>query len=311
LRDRTGGGLILLNLLVIILILVIVFLPSSPPYNAFRIILGLPLVLFIPGYALTAALFPKQEALDSIERLALSFGLSIVSVALIVLILNYTPTGIKLEPVLYSISGFTFAVSLIALWRRTATPFEERFNMNIEPRLPGWEGSALNKCLSILLAVVILASLATAVYVIAVPGEQEAFTEFYIMQPDDAAGYPAEFILDGGVVIQVGYGNDEPVYIDEPSGRVIPGIINNEGEQATYRVGIKIDDEPVYIYVDGEGVDYIESITLADGEKWEQEIGFAPLETGENQKVEFTLYKNGSPDPYKSLHIWTNTEALD
>jgi len=310
LRDRTCGSLIMLNLLTIVLILIIVFSPSSPSYNVFRIILGLPLMLFIPGYALSAALFPRQEVLDTIERVALSFGLSIASVALTGLILNYTPLGIKLEPVLYSVSGFTFAVSLIALWRRAVIPTEERFSINIRLGLPGWQGSIFNKCLSILLAVVMLGSLAMLVYVIAVPGDEEAFTEFYIMEPVDTAAYPAVFILNGDGVIRVGYGSNEPVYIDESNGRIILGIINNEGEQTTYRVGIMVDDAPLDISLGGDSVGYIESITLVDEEKWEQEIGFAPLEAGDNQKVEFILYKDSNPDPDKSLHIWIDVQDL-
>jgi len=35
-----------------------------------RIILGLLLVLFLPGYSLIAALFPAKDDLDGIERIA-------------------------------------------------------------------------------------------------------------------------------------------------------------------------------------------------------------------------------------------------
>ena len=48
-----------------------------------RIILGLPLVLFLPGYSLIAVLFPRKGDLDAIERIALSFGLSIALVPLL------------------------------------------------------------------------------------------------------------------------------------------------------------------------------------------------------------------------------------
>ena len=65
-----------------------------------RIILGLPLVLFLPGYSLIAALFAGKDDLDGIERVALSFGLSIAVVPLFGLALNYTPFGIRLTPVL-------------------------------------------------------------------------------------------------------------------------------------------------------------------------------------------------------------------
>ena len=40
--------------------------------TAVRNVLGLPLVLFLPGYALIAALFPAKSDLDGIERTALS-----------------------------------------------------------------------------------------------------------------------------------------------------------------------------------------------------------------------------------------------
>jgi uncharacterized membrane protein len=57
-----------------------------------RIPLGLAMVLFLPGYTLIAALFPEKEDLDGIERVALSFGLSIAVVPLMGLGLT-TPLG--------------------------------------------------------------------------------------------------------------------------------------------------------------------------------------------------------------------------
>ncbi len=63
-------------LLLTALTLAAVFIPqlNSTPL---RVIFGLPFVLFLPGYALIAALFPGKGDLDGIERVALSFGLSI------------------------------------------------------------------------------------------------------------------------------------------------------------------------------------------------------------------------------------------
>lgn len=48
-----------------------------------RMILGLIMVLFLPGSALVAALFPAKDDLDGIERLALGLGLSFAIVPLI------------------------------------------------------------------------------------------------------------------------------------------------------------------------------------------------------------------------------------
>ncbi|HOS68323.1 MAG TPA: DUF1616 domain-containing protein, partial [Methanoculleus sp.] len=83
-----------------------------------RILFGVAMVLFIPGYALIAALFPARGDLDGIERVALSFGLSIAVVPLIGLALNYTPWGIRLDPILASLTLFTLAMTAAAWYRR-------------------------------------------------------------------------------------------------------------------------------------------------------------------------------------------------
>ena len=95
-----------------------------------RTILGLFLILFIPGYSLIAALFPKKDDLDGIERIALSFGLSIAITPLIGLALNYTPWGIKLSPILISLSIFTIIMVIIAYIRRRRVPEDEKFYVN-------------------------------------------------------------------------------------------------------------------------------------------------------------------------------------
>ena len=135
-RIRLQNELLLVNILAILLIIFITFFPA----NVLRIILGLPFVLFFPGYILIAALFPKRNALDSIERVALSFGLSIAVVPLIGLILNYTPWGIRLEPILISITIFILATSLIAWYRRRRLAQVERFTVSLNFSLSPWRG---------------------------------------------------------------------------------------------------------------------------------------------------------------------------
>ncbi|NQE54309.1 hypothetical protein C5S29_12015 [ANME-1 cluster archaeon GoMg3.2] len=92
-----------------------------------RIIFGLPLVLFLPGYALIAALFIRKDDLDGIERIALSFGSSIAITPLLGLELNYTPFGIRLTPILIVLSVFTVSFAIGAYVRRSRIPEEDRF----------------------------------------------------------------------------------------------------------------------------------------------------------------------------------------
>ena len=83
--------------LLLIVALSIILLPLAlVTTGAARIVLGVLFVLFFPGYTLVAALFPARNSIGRIERLALSFGLSIAVVPLIGLGLNYTPWGIRL-----------------------------------------------------------------------------------------------------------------------------------------------------------------------------------------------------------------------
>ncbi|MDM7934094.1 MAG: DUF1616 domain-containing protein [Methanothrix sp.] len=96
-----------------------VFVMVSPLNETpLRALLGLALAFFAPGYALISALFPGRE-LDAIERLALSIGLSICIVVLIGIGLNYTPWGIRVEPILFSVSAFTLAFAGVSAHRRS------------------------------------------------------------------------------------------------------------------------------------------------------------------------------------------------
>jgi hypothetical protein len=82
-----------------------------------RYAFGSVLVLFLPGYALIEALYPKGE-LDELTRFALSIGLSLALVPLTGLALNYTPWGIRLLPVVISLAGLTVVLLVVALARK-------------------------------------------------------------------------------------------------------------------------------------------------------------------------------------------------
>lgn len=270
LRDE----LLVIDTLTILLILIIAFLPS----DVLRAILGLPVALFFPGYALLAALFPKKEDLTTIERVALSFGLSIVVVALMGLILNYTPWGIRLYPVLFSTALFIVVSSFVAWFKRRQLSPEECFSVSFGSSLTRWAAaSRLYKGLSIALIIAILGSLGTLGYVISVREVGERFTQFYILGMDGKPeGYPKELVVG-------------------EEARVIVGVVNQEREDMSYRLEVTVDG------ITGKEMG---PLLLAHEEKWESEISFTATRVGENQKVEFLLYKNGDDEPCNRLHLW-------
>ncbi len=300
-KIRLLNGLLIIDILTVLLVLAVLVIPSS----FLRIVFGLPFLLFFPGYVLVAALFACEGGMDGIEKIALSFGMSIAVTSLIGLGLNYTPWGIRLEPVLFTISAFIFILSGIAILRQRQYGEFKLFSEH-HLKLPGWEGSRLNKTLSIILAVTILGTVGILIYTVSSPKIGERFTEFYILGLEGKAiDYPAEFALRTNRVVSVWYGDDATA-ISDTTGRVILGIVNQEQQQITYSVSIQIDGQPVNIAHNGQNVSRLNAISLEQGEKWEGEIGFAPMHIGENQKVEFLLYKDGSAEADNSLHLWIN-----
>lgn len=99
-------------------VLAIYTLPTELPLVAVRWVLGAVFVLFLPGYVLLEALFPKGRDLDGIERFALSVGLSLALVPLVGLLLNYTPGGIRLTPIVISLTILTLGLAGVGVGRQ-------------------------------------------------------------------------------------------------------------------------------------------------------------------------------------------------
>jgi hypothetical protein len=98
------------------------------PQAYIRNIVGAIFILLLPGYAFIKALFPRRlpikttdKELDTIERIALSLGMSLALVPITGLLLNYTPWGITLTPVTLSLTALTLAFATAGLIREHQT----------------------------------------------------------------------------------------------------------------------------------------------------------------------------------------------
>jgi hypothetical protein len=101
---------------------------NAVPLVYVRYVLGGIFILWLPGYSLIKALFPQklplsgsseapEKSLDMIERAALSFGMSLAMVPMVGLLLNYTPWGIRLTPIVLSLLALTAVFSTVAVIR--------------------------------------------------------------------------------------------------------------------------------------------------------------------------------------------------
>jgi uncharacterized membrane protein len=270
--------LLAINIWSILLIFVIFLWPTS----VFRYILGLPFVIFIPGYSLIAALYPRQESQSGIGRIALSFGLSLAVVPLIGLALNYTTWGITLNTILFSQTAFIAIMSTVSWWKRRRLMEHERFHIEFTIGFSGlWGPGFLNKALTIGLAAAVIGTCATVAYVAAHPKTGEKFTEFYILNTEGKAeNYPANMTPGETAEVTV-------------------GIVNHEYTISEYRVTVMSDN----IQLAKAG-----PVTLAHDEKWEGIVPFLCNVTGK-EKVEFFLFRDDGTEPYlEPLRLWIEVE---
>jgi len=139
--------------------------------------------------------------------------------------------------------------------------------------------SVKEKILSAILALVIASALGVLGYVIVTPEEHDKYTEFYILgQEGKIADYPQELIIG-------------------ETGKVWLVITNHEYQDMSYFVETKLS---------GTLTETLGPLRLEHDQKWQHDIEISPVKAGENQKVEFLLFREGEKSPYHSLRLWVD-----
>jgi uncharacterized membrane protein len=281
-RIKLSTSLVYLNIFILIFLCVTFFnsnnsLPSIP-----LIILGIPFVLFSPGYALTVALFPRNEDLSFSKRLAFSFGLSLIIVPILGLILNYTPFGIKVISVVTSLASFAWAASIIAVIRLRKLREDDQKPVEKQSGMTLWGHGRWDMVFTVLMIIFLLGVVPVFTYFFSNPRTGETYTQFYINPVGSTNGdFPKE--LQVGELLNVNV-----------------AIGNHEGAQTNYRLQVLID---------GSVISEKGPITVADGQTWNDYLLVFARHTGDDQKMEFILYKNSDSRPYLNpLYVWLNVK---
>ncbi|ELY62810.1 DUF1616 domain-containing protein [Natrinema versiforme] len=322
-----------------------------------RVPLGLVFVLFVPGYAFIAALFPEagespvsadeasssvnsesmtddadsdgwyasmttQSGIDGVERVALSFGLSIAIVPLIGLVLNFTPWGIRLVPIIISVSGFTLIATAVAASRRQALPVEERFQVPYREWYAAGRAELLepdtraDAALNVLLVLSVVLAAGSVGYAVTVPPDGEQFSSIYLLTENDdgelvADDYPTEFVQGESQEVIVGIDNHEQetteytVVVLEQDVEVVENeTATSEGEANTTVNETIVQDQ--------RELDRF-STTIAHNESWHQPYDLEPTMSGEDQRIVWLLFPGGDVPPEPSMadteysvHLWVN-----
>jgi len=269
---KIGSGLWPLVLISGALVTIAIVAPS----NVVTIILSVPFLLFSPGYSLMLALFPDKRNFDGMRRAVLSLAISTALVALVGLILNYTPWGISNKSILFTMFGLILIFSFTAWIRERRLPLAERFRFDFSLDLP--MKNLFDKGLYLLLGVVIVCAIGAFIYLIATSPGEEAYTEFYFLNADDQ-------------------NNNQQAFKEGETSQIMVGIYNQNKELLSFGITINIE---------GIKNNDLTDLNLAYKETLEIPVDFTPVSSGNSQKVEFVLYDMESNQVLQTIFLMIN-----
>lgn len=242
------------------------------PLPWLRIPLGLAAVLFVPGYALTAALFPARQDLDGVGRAALSVGLSVALVPPLALVLDRLPWGLRPLPSAIALALTTCSFCVVAGVRRLlcAEPYTLPLPPAVAPR-------RLARSHLVTLGAVLLVTIWGAAVYTAILTTPTRITEFYALGAGGLAeDYPREAVAGEALSVAL-------------------GINNREGAASSYRIEVRAGAAMLAA---------VGPLQLDDGATWSQPVAFTLPAAGDDQAVDILLFRNAQPEPYRQLRLW-------
>lgn len=295
------------------------------------VLLGVPLVGFLPGYSVVATLFPGRKGdpedrgaefrprmgpgrlegnVSGLERVVLSFFLSIGLTILLGVLLSFTPWGIRRVPLLVTIDCVTLAMTAVAVFWRWNLPPDQRFHISFRDWYDqgrSWLASSDSRTdavLTGLLVVSILFAFGSVAYASGVSTDGEEFTEFYIVNDDSsgqsgAVDYPTNLTVGERESLSVGIGN-------------------HEGERKRYTVIVRLqmgDSVDGQFNVSQQRRLGAFEVEVPPGERRLHNHSVEPSFAGVRFRIQYLLYKDGIPEnpsarnAYRDVHLWVNVSA--
>ena len=171
---------------------------------------GVVLVLFLPGYAGLAVLFPADD-IRWLQRITFSVGMSIAIVALIGLLSNFAPWGIHIGAILAITDLFTLFACGVAYMRRRSLPAQRRLRLSLEVVRPHWSGlSAVEKTLVVGLVIAVAIAGASIAYSALNVRPPPGFSELYLLNESGmATGYPSQLVVGENATVLIVVANHE------------------------------------------------------------------------------------------------------
>ena len=279
--------------------------------------LGVPVVTFLPGYAVVAAAFPQAHAitpgesawafdrrLRPRERAALSFGMSLLVVPLVLVGQSLAGFGLTPPATAGTLTLWICACLAVFAIRRHRLPESEKHRpLSRRPlrRALTTLGDANRSAqlgvvalaLSVLVAVVVLSTALVA------PPAGDGYTRLSLL-----GGNESDTLVGGEFPEEVA-AND--------SLSITPVVENNERSARSYRLDVRFQQVNTTgeLSVTNQSVAATRELTVADGATWQEPVTVSPGVTGENVRLLVTLTESGSGGgatdaPYRQTYLWLN-----
>jgi len=282
-----------------------------------RLIAGLALVTFLPGYALTAVLFPTTELIGAgntsrgiswPRRYALSVVTSLILVAAVALALDPVGLAYTWERTTAGIAGLTGILTVVAAVRRFQLPLEQRLYVPVGNWYAHLRGLlVVDGKTALVLNVVLLLSvlLAAGGVTYALTGEsEESVTELYLLTENEQG----ELVAD-----------DFPH--EPPAGETVEVVVGIEGQVArgeNYTVVVQTQrvkgDEGNLTVVSRQQVDQFQANPGADAQ-FRQPVQFSLYTAEQRYRVAFMLYRGEPPatptleNAHREVHLVIDTQS--
>lgn len=272
-----------------------------------RVILAAPLLVFLPGYAIVAVLFPARDPAASadaarhgqsaprargvrwFERVGLSIGTTVAILPLLALLLTTFGVPLDTTPIVSALLLVTGVGVLTGAFRRLQLPESARFTFPLDRWFDEMRAGTVgaddgaDMLLNVVLVGLVVLSLGAMAFGLAAPQSGESFSEAALLGED------------GGELVAGNYSTD-----------LAPGestdftltVENQEGAQTNYTAVAVLER----VDTSGETVRVLErneldraSLSVEDGETGEQTLSVNPEMLGDDLRLNVFVYEGEPP----------------
>ncbi|QLG64317.1 DUF1616 domain-containing protein [Halorarum salinum] len=286
-----------------------------------RVAVALPLVLFLPGYAILAVLYPGRwrdpdaatarevgplghEGLTWGERAAVSFAASLALVPLLAVLLSVARVPLDPGPIAISLAAVTAIGGVVGALRRLQLPADQRLGLPVARWGEELHGATVGAptyreaLLNVLLLLAVVAALTGLAYGLVAPPSGAGYTEVALLTDG------GEELVAGNYTTEFAAGESAPLVLT---------VENREGDRRAYTAIVSLER------VRGSGDEFavVEraeltrlSMEVDDGVTAREPHTIEPSLRGDDLRLSYYVYEGDAPSdpsedvPKEHLYLW-------